>query len=529
MTVSTVAVTTTSHTPDEHYNWFLERVKNHYNLNSMSAPVFTTSVSNLYETYLNSFKDPVERQAHACNCCRRFIERFGGLVTIGPDGRTHPVMWGGSTVYADTDEAMAQAVRKAYVTGVFLSSEPEWGVPKTGPWTHFSVVPKTIFKHPTLNAEQVMAEKKQDFQNVSRALDEFKQPLVEKVLALLEAEQLYRSEKVLGPAKWLHDLHVARSQAKGKLLKENVVWLAIATAPSGFCHPRTSMVGTLLVDVANGVPFSTAAKRFADKMQPDQYQRPQAPPKAGNIAAAEKIVEQLQSAGALARRYARLEEIQALWRPTPKSETKNGSGVFGHLKAKDTSVQSVVTGAPAKPITWVKFESTVLHKAGKIELLVPGHGSFAALTTAVNFDAPPILQWDTPEKRNPVAWYQYTSGSPAHQWLLSAGSFRTVSAVTLQPSMWNGGMEHQGAGVLFVLEGAKDTHDAGSCLFPEILKAEYREIRSVMEAHSKSSKMEGTEDQSASGLICQKSGTWNVVLRVWVGNIATDYKLDRWD
>lgn len=527
MTVSSVAA---SHTPDDSYSLFLEHVRNRFNIGSASGPLFTTDATNLYDVYLDSFKDPAERQAHACNCCRRFIERFGGLVTIDSEGRHTPVMWGTSKVYSTTDGAMAQAVRKARVTGVFLSSEREWGVPATGAWTHFSVVPNTIFQHPVLTADQVAAEKKQDFQNVTRALGEFKLPVIEKVLALLEAEQLYRSEKVLGPAKWLHDLHVAHNKARGKLLKENVVWLAIATAPSGFCHPRSSMVGTLLEDVASGMNFGTAAKRFADKMRPDQYQRPQAPPKAGNIAAAEKIVEHLKSAGALARRYARLDEIQALWRPTPKPETKEGGGVFGHLK-KDTPSQNIshAVTAPPKAITWVKFENTVLNKANKIELLVPGHGSFAALTTAVNFDAPPILQWDALEKRNPVAWYQYTTGSSAHQWGLDAGVFRTVTAVTLQPSMWNGGMEHQGAGVLFVLEGAKDTRTAGSCLFPEILKAEYREIRSVMEAHSNSDKMNGSEDQSASGLICQKSGTWGAVLRVWVGGISTDYKLDRWD
>lgn len=54
------------------------------------------------------------------------------------------------------------------------------------------------------------------------------------------------------------------------------------------------MIGTLLDDIASGMSFDSVSRRFAEKMHPLQYQRPQAAPSAGNIAQAEKIVEKLE-------------------------------------------------------------------------------------------------------------------------------------------------------------------------------------------------------------------------------------------
>ena len=50
--------------------------------------------------------------------------------------------------------------------------------------------------------------------------------------------------------------------------------------------------------------------------------------------------------------------------------------------------------------------------------------------------------------------------------------------------MEQAGKEHHGAGVLFVLAGARESRQDGSALFPEILKSEFHGIRSVIEAYS---------------------------------------------
>ncbi|MEI2691516.1 MAG: hypothetical protein V9H69_18170 [Anaerolineae bacterium] len=281
---------------DDGYNDFLARLNARFLANCAGGaqPLFTTDVSGLWDAYLGSFTDPDIRQYHNCHACRQFIERFGGLVTIGDDGILAPAIWHVDDApedYKPAVAAMAIKVCRAKVTGVFLASSPVWGTPETGVWRHFVVQPAAnmVFKRATQTAGQAMAEKREDFRTVMAALGEITQIHLEMALALLKTDALYRSEKVLGQAEWLHALHGARDAVHGPR-KANVVWRAVATAPAGFCHPRSSMIGTLLEDIAAGMRFEEVASRFAAKMHPLRYQRPQAAPTAGAIAAAEKTV-----------------------------------------------------------------------------------------------------------------------------------------------------------------------------------------------------------------------------------------------
>jgi hypothetical protein len=179
----------------------------------------------------------------------------------------------------------------------------------------------------------------------------------------------------------------------------------------------------------------------------------------------------------------------------------------------------------------VRFQRTVLPTAERIEILCPHAGPYTSLLTAADTDAPPILQWDNEDNRNPVSWYFWHGGSPASQFCLTASKFHSVNAIALKPSMWTGGHEHQGAGVLFIIDGASDMNQLGSCLFPEILKSELHGVRSVIEAHLRTSTPEGSDQQSAAGLMLQKGNgnQWNTRLRVWSAGRHIDYKLDRWD
>jgi hypothetical protein len=533
-TSAQVSATIRGNSTDDDYDAFLARAQARFmaNCDNGARPLFTTDAEGLWSQYIDSFVGATERQYHTCHACRHFVERFGSLAVIGDDGRLTPAIWhedDAPAAYLPAIRAMAKAVRQAKVTGVFLSSDATWGTPKTGAWHHLSATPTKamVFKNLTLTAGQKMAEKREDFATVSRALGEFTTAHLETALTLLKTDALYRSEKVLGQATWLHDLQVARSAAHGAG-KANAVWRAVATAPAGFCHPRSSMIGTLLEDIAAGKSYDDVARAFAAKMHPLSYQRPQAAPTSGAIAAAEKVMQQLGAAGSLARRFCRVDEVQALWRPTPKKVEQLTGGVFGHLKAKGAEESRMTI--PSQTMTWEKFQRTVLPTAERIEFLAPHTGNYTALVTAVNTDAPPILQWDREDARNPVSLYVWHNGSSAAQWGLRGGVYTEVLAVAHQPSMWNGGNEHQGAGLVFVLAGAQESRMAGAALFPEILKSEFHGIRSVIEAYSRSAKIEGLGQPHAAGVAVTKGGkSWSVNLRVWSGGRSLGYVLDRWD
>lgn len=530
------AQTTSGNVPDQVYDQVLTRFARRFSaVIGAGARLFTTDARDLFQTYLTSFPER-DRQHHNCSCCRKFIERFGGLVTIAPDGATRTPIWTEDdvpTVYQTAFAALASVVRRAQVTGVYLSPDRVWGTPITGSWTHLNVTPDPsmlFVKGGVLTAGQVMAERREDFKAVCRALAEFTTDHLEQALKLLDTDSLYRSEKLAGPVRWLRNLHAAQ-RAAPKDRKSNVVWLAVATAPSGFCHPRSSMAGTLLDDIAAGMSFDDVSRRFAAKMHPLQYQRPQAAPTAGNIAQGEKIIAAMGAERSLLRRFARLDEIEVVWSSKkPPAKPQATRGVFDHLTPKGKTVAADMD-IPAVTMTWEKFQRTVLPVANEIEFFArPNKDNYGAMLTAVDPAAPPILQWDSADQRNPVSWYVWVGGSTPESFSLVAGTWHKLSAISLKPSMWYGGkFAHQGNGLMLVIADARETKQSGLALFPEFLKAELHGIRATIEAYSKKGQLDGIADGNVCGLLLTSGGTWNALVRVTIAGRVTPYQLDRWD
>ncbi|RKH63774.1 hypothetical protein [Corallococcus llansteffanensis] len=512
------------------YQGFLSRLQASFEELVAHQQLFTTDATGLWEAYLTSIPEET-RQLNNCASCRTFVERFGHLVTLDETGQPRSPFWHERLASAENFAAVQQLrgmVEKAHVNGVFLSSAPVWGTPEKGSWQHLAViVPKArVFQPGLLNASQKRAEFQEHHRCLNVALDEFKPGLLEQARVVLQADALTRSEKFVGVVEWLIARQRERKQPHGR----NLLWKAVASAPAGFCTPRSSMVGTLLEDLAAGLPFETVKKRFDDKMHPLQYQRPQAAPSAGNIRQAEEAITRLGLAPSLERRFATLAEVQLTWRPLTDKPDK-AKGVFGHLKTKE---EARVTELPDKTLTWVKFRDTVLPSAEKLELRVPSSSSaFSALVTAVHPDAPPIIQWDAPEQRNPVTWYFYVNPTPASSWGLSPG-YVEVLGLTMKPNTWFGDrFAHQGQGAFFVLKGARDSRNDNLMLFPEFLRSDLHGIRATVEAFSRSRKLEVPEGEPlASGLMLTppaNPSSWGVVLRVTSKGAVATYTLDRWD
>lgn len=292
------------------------------------------------------------------------------------------------------------------------------------------------------------------------------------------------------------------------------------------------MIGTLLDDIEDGMGLEAVKSRFANKMNPLQYQRPQVAPAAQNVARAEEIVAKLGIANSLKRRFARLDELNLVWQPREeKPKVSVGTGIFSGLKTKEETRAKKTSNLVANggTMTWDKFQRTVLPNAKKIEMNARYNDSYAAMVTAEDPSAPPIIQWDSEENRNPFSWYLYNGGSYPNQWNLSAG-WNEVTGITLQPNLWQPGFEHQGHGVLFVLKNCKDKNNRSSGLFPEIMRGELREVRATIEAYSHSNKLSGYEEATACGILRQGGKEWyNCELRVTTDLGVTTYKLDRWD
>jgi hypothetical protein len=405
------------------YDQWLDKIRRRVSLIG-ETPLFVVDVDRhkLWEAYLDGFKDPARRQHHNCCACHHFIGRFGGIVTL-TGSRQDSLFW----ILNETPEEyrpsianVLELMRGARVRTVLRSASAQLGTEcdsdkKGNTWTHFACrLPSTS---PALNwnnkatrtAKQAMSADRKNHTNLMLALRDFDAALIDRAVELLSNEAAYRGGDVLGPAKFLQSLHAATVSS---ISRSDAIWDALATAPEGFCHPRSSMIGTVLEDLKEGRSAHVVLERFAQKMEPQNYQRPTAAPTTGSIKRAEQLVQQLGIARSLERRFAKLDEVltKAIWAPSEEpAPATMPSGVFGHLTPKGETQTAAELDLPSVTMTWAKFARDVLPNVVSLE----AHGSsdrHVALITSVHSYAQPILTWDSRMDRNPFSW-SYASGA----------------------------------------------------------------------------------------------------------------------
>lgn len=394
---------------DDRYEEFEQGIINHFNsLVNKDTPIFTTNAESLWETYLNNLS--IEgRQHYNCGCCKHFIEKYGNLVIVREDGTLESAIWPSNAppFFKKSAMQLRKIINESRINGVFISDNRILGTPQTGIWSHLHIsLPKQkINKSRLKTANQLMAEKLEDNRMLNRALQEYSLETINQSVALLETESVYRGDKCLGVAKWFKSLHEERLNTNNSRIKENITWVYVANAPNGFCHVKSSMIGTLLDDIASGMDFDSVSRRFAVKMSPSNYMRSQVAPSQGNIDQAERIIKKMGIADSLRRRYARFDEISCfIWKNNyvDKKDSNKKVGIFSNIVAKVNTNSSNNNNLPSSVMTWEKFQRTVLPSAENIEVTVDNSNRLMALVTASDDTSENILLWD-----NPFSWYYH--------------------------------------------------------------------------------------------------------------------------
>jgi hypothetical protein len=161
----------------DRYPHFSELIKERFKTFN-NDQLFTTDVENLFDTFINNLPQEA-RQHYTCNCCRHFVNRFGGLVSISEKGEISSVLWDEQNIpifFRQSVKALKEIVLKSRVSGVFISSEKTLGQPHSNGWDHMAVTlpANKVFRITALkNADQEMASKKQDFGSLVNGLTSF--------------------------------------------------------------------------------------------------------------------------------------------------------------------------------------------------------------------------------------------------------------------------------------------------------------------------------------------------------------------
>lgn len=270
--------------------------KNLQQMSKDSSRLFTVNVDTeeLYNLYLDSFPAGTneiyrERREYDCSYCRHFIRDVGNVVSI-KNGELHTI-WGINPVSDDKYNVVAAAldtyVKQKAVLGVFLKKEKRIGTPenremlptgKINKYEHFFVdLPEIcIFKECYGHTLEGDLSQFRDVRNVfKRSLDEISKEAVDTVLELIAQNSLYKG------AEWKKQLTEFKNYQKeyGKLTdeqKELWIWEKSIAAGAVIGKIRNHSIGTLLVNISEGMDLDLAVRKYEQIVAPVNYKRPKA-------------------------------------------------------------------------------------------------------------------------------------------------------------------------------------------------------------------------------------------------------------
>lgn len=394
------------------FTQFSRMIKEKFDAISCGA-MFTTNCDSdfLWNLYLDSF--PVgtnevyrERREYDCSSCRHFIKRLGGVVAI-QNGEVKTI-WDVETndrTFQPVVEALAGYVRSCEVSGVFFTSDNRIGVAETyektasgvKTWTHFYAdIPSTLRVYPNEVGTKI-AEANSTAHVFKRSLETISLESVDTVLELIAQGSLYRAEEWRPMLMKFQQYLMAFQKADRKDL---FVWEFASQAGMTVGRIRNHSIGTLLVDISEGVDLETAVRKYEAIMAPANYKRPKAIFTKKMLEDAKRKVEELGYLPSLPRRFARLSDISVnniLFanrnvRPVMKD-------VFGELEQEVAVNPKKFSRVEEIPIS--KFVTDVLPTAKEVSVLLENRHSknLVSLITAQNAQAPSMFKWG-----NPFSW-----------------------------------------------------------------------------------------------------------------------------
>lgn len=378
-------------------------------------PLFRVNVTGdeLWQLYLSSFPEgtnPVyrERTEHDCGCCRHFIRTIGNVVALTDKGLesiwdvTLPLS--AADGYGVVANELAKVVKNADICDVFLHYENAVGTAKNfedvlgqvKTWEHFHVTLLPTVVKPKALIPSLLGEKRMLAELFQRALETISLEAVDTVLELVDQNSLYRGEEFRAVVTAFRVQLVQYKMARLEDRKHYPWHAVVSRGDVALLGIRNTAIGTLLVDLSEGMDLEQAVKSFEAKVAPMNYKRPTALVTPRMIAEAKKTLDGLGLTSALQRRYATLDDItinNVLFADRSTRAVLSGN-VFDEL----------ITEAAIKPESFSKVEeipverffADVLPKATGLSVLFENKhvGNLVSLIAPLDPTSLNVFKWD---------------------------------------------------------------------------------------------------------------------------------------
>lgn len=308
--------------------------------NMIADTLFVANVDKdlLWTGYLLSFEDDDIRQDHNCNACKSFIRHYGKVVAIDP--RTFEIKTFWDDVHTPGYEKTAKELAKLV---------KEAGI------------------------ADIFIQDVNEFHGCDHNIQ-------------LLPDGTTRT--------WTHLFVQIPNQFKFNKRVHN-----FDTAP--IAKIRNTAMGTLLIDLSNGVELERAVRAYENIMAPANYKRPTALITKKQIEAAQKKVEELGLTDALPRRHAHVEDISVndVLFVNRDTRARMKGGMFDALT--ETAMVNPKEFTKATEVSAQKFVTDILPGAKDVSILVENRHipNFVTLTAPENPDANQLFKWN-----NNFAW-----------------------------------------------------------------------------------------------------------------------------
>lgn len=367
----------------------------------------------LWDLYLDSFpagKNEIyrERRWHDCSCCRQFIKTIGNAVVIKDN--TVYTIWDFRTnddTYQPVLNALSAYVKSKVVSDVYISKFKKIGTNhnfetlkngKVQRWDHFYLeLPDKFVDRSSRSIGDIQGGFR-DTKNVfKRSLDEISEDSLLTVLELISQNSLYKGEE------WQNVLTQFLKYKKeydkiSDEMKNNYAWEKSVIAGAVIGRIRNHSIGTLLINISEGMDLDLAVKKYEQIVAPSNYKRPKAIFTKKMLEDAKNTIEELGYMESLGRRFATLDDITVnniLF--SNKSAAKRMAGVddiFGEME-KEVSVNPKKF-SKVEEVSVDKFVADILPTAKELEVFFENKHStnMVSLIAPENKDSKTMFKWN---------------------------------------------------------------------------------------------------------------------------------------
>lgn len=361
----------------------------------------------LWKSYLDSFPEGTNEiyKTHRefdCQCCRQFIRTVGNVVAI-KDNKLISI-WDGAVEYPfdEVSKNMSRLVKTAKVQDVFLTHERAAGTDRNHQqledgsaqtWEHFYLrLPSSTHLSDGKSVASVMGIHRDAKNTFKRAMEELTVDSAQTVLELTQQGSLYRGNEFIP---MINSFLEAKRAYADVPVDQQDNWCWVNAQYANVAHIRNSAIGTLLVNLSDGMEVDTAVKKYEVVVAPANYKRPTAIITQRMIADAQKTITELGYLESLGRRHAVLDDItmnNVLF--MNRYAKKTGSTVFDELSG-DTALSPKIL-FKFEEVTVDKFIADILPSCTTVQVMLENRhqGNMVTLIAPQDAEAPTMFKWD---------------------------------------------------------------------------------------------------------------------------------------